>query len=92
VEGGEYHMCSPSMGRTDFVLDDLQKRIMEFVSKWVREKKTTVPRSEIIKHFVKEGVKFPTIRLALYALIRKGFIRESYAISNKTTYVQLRSI
>lgn len=73
-------------------INALQTEIMKFVGYWVHEKKTPTPRKEIIKNMQLKGVNMPTTRNALYALLRKGYIRESVAISNKTTYVALRSI
>ncbi len=65
---------------------------MKFVGTWVHEQKTPVPRKEIIKKLEENGVNMPTTRSALYSLLRKGYIREAVTISNKTTYVQLRSL
>ena len=73
-------------------VNELQTNIMKFVDIWVREKKTPIPRKEIIIKMESAGVNFPTCRAALYALIKKGYIREAYTISNKTTYVQLRRL
>jgi len=73
-------------------INELQTKIMKFVTHWVHEKKTPIPRSEIIKELQSTGVNMPTTRGALYALLRKGYIREAVTISNKTTYVQLRSL
>lgn len=73
-------------------INKLQTDIMKFVGIWVREKKTPVPRKEIIKNLQENGVNMPTTRSALYSLLRKGYIREAVTISNKTTYVQLRSL
>jgi hypothetical protein len=70
----------------------LQFKIMKFVDFWVHKKKTPVPRCEIIKDMQSQGVNMPTTRNALYSLIRKGYIREAITISNKTSYVALRSV
>lgn len=73
-------------------VNELQTNIMKFVGVWVHQKKTPVPRSEIIKAMQKNNVNMPTTRNALYSLIKKGYIREAVTISNKTTYVALRTI
>ena len=73
-------------------VNELQTNIMKFIDEWVHTEKKPVPRKEIILALQKKGVNFPTIRFALYSLLRKGFIRESYTISNKTEYVQLRRV
>jgi hypothetical protein len=73
-------------------VNELQTNIMKFVGIWVHQKKTPVPRSEIIKSMQSNGVNMPTTRNALYSLIKKGYIREAVTISNKTTYVALRTI
>jgi len=70
----------------------LQHDIMRFVDSWVREKKTPVPRKEIILHMKSEGIKDFTTINSLKALQNKGFIRRSSVRSNKTSYVQLRTI
>lgn len=78
------------IGNTD--ISDLQEEIMRFSMKWVKEIKTPIPRSEIVKHLEEKGVNMPTTRAAIYSLIKKGFLREAINISNKTSYVQLRTI
>ena len=73
-------------------ISDLQEIIMRFCMKWVHEQKTPIPRNEIVKYMETKGVNMPTTRAAIYSLIKKGYIREAMTISNKTSYVQLRSI
>ena len=73
-------------------INDLQTKIMQFVDVWVHERKTLVPRSEIIKYMEKQGVNFPTVRASLYALLKKGYLRKSDKISNKTYFIQLRRV
>lgn len=73
-------------------LNDFQMNIMKFITLWVHQKKTPVPRSEVIKAMQAKGVGMPTTRNALYSLIGKGYIREAATISNKTSYVQLKTI
>lgn len=73
-------------------VNDLQTKIMTFVQLWVHEKKTPIPLREIISEMENKGVKnFTTIK-AINILLKKGYIRRGYAISNKTFFVQLRSI
>jgi hypothetical protein len=66
---------------------------MEFVDWWVRNKKTLIPRAEIIKHMKQkyETKSFTTIN-SLNSLQRKGYLRRSCQITNKTLFVQLRSV
>lgn len=73
-------------------INGLQTKVMQFCVDWAREKKTPIPRVEVIKFMEKVGVSMPTTRNALYSLIAKGYIREAITISNKTSYVQLKSI
>lgn len=68
----------------------LQHDIMCFIDGWVREKKTSVPRKEIISQMESEGIKNFTIINSLKSLQKKGFIRKSSIRSNTTSFVQLR--
>lgn len=73
-------------------INKLQTDIMNFVDWWVHKKKTPIPYKEIIVKMTSEGVKdFTTIK-AINALVKKGYIRRAYMISNKTYFVQLRGI
>jgi len=65
-----------------------QKNIMLLIQGWVRDKKTPMPHQEILKATVSEGAT----KDALQSLLKKGYIRRAYTISNKTYYVQLRTI
>lgn len=65
---------------------------MVFVLDWVRTKKTPVPRNEIMKHLFDKGIGRGTAEASVHSLIVKSYIRKAYAISNKTSYVQLRGI
>ena len=73
-------------------LNDTQTTIMTYISWWVNEKKTTVPLKEIIDNMIKEGIKKDTTVKALQVLLKKGYIRRAVVISNKSYFVQLRSI
>jgi hypothetical protein len=73
-------------------INELQTNIMLFVSYWVKKKKTPVPQKDIILRMQANGIKNFTTVNALNSLLRKGYIRRAYTISNKTTYVQLRGI
>jgi len=77
-------------------INELQKNIMVFIDRWVREVKKPVPRQEIMKAFtdIKKEDHHPAITIegALNALLRKGYIRRAYSGSNKTFYVQLRNV
>ena len=73
-------------------VNELQTKIMQYISLWVHTEKTTVPLKEVIKEMSKQGTKdFTTIK-ALQSLIKKGYIRRDVTISNTTRFVQLRSI
>jgi hypothetical protein len=72
--------------------NELQRSIMRFVDTWAREVKTPIPRKAIITHMVSVGVKDCTVINALNSLLRKGYIRRAVAISNKTSFVQLRRV
>lgn len=84
------------MGKTVYTsfseINELQTNIMRFIDWWVHEKKTPVPRNEVIKYMEKKGMYFTTVRASLYVLLKKGYIREAYTISNKTSYVMLRKV
>jgi len=73
-------------------LNDTQTTIMTYISWWVNEKKTTVPLKEIIDNMIQEGIKKDTTVKALQVLLKKGYIRRAVVISNKSYFVQLRSI
>jgi hypothetical protein len=70
----------------------LQREIMLFIDDWARNKKTPIPQKEIILGMVEKGVKTFTTINALNSLLKKGYIRRSCEISNKTFYVQLRRV
>lgn len=71
---------------------DLQIQIMEFISLWVHTEKKATPLKEIVKHMESQGVHRPSTVYSLGILIKKGYIRRGFEISNKTTFVQLRTI
>jgi len=73
-------------------LDKLQTKIMRYVDWWVHEKKTKIPRKAIIDNMTKQGIKEQTTIKAIQVLLRKGYIRRAIVISNKSYFVQLRSI
>jgi predicted nucleic acid-binding Zn ribbon protein len=73
-------------------LTHLQQDIMRYVGEWVRVEKTPIPLKEIIDHMKKEKVKSPTVTFAIKGLLLKGYLRRACIISNKTYFVQLRSI
>lgn len=84
------------MPKTKYVnlyeINELQRKIMKFVTKWVHEEKTPIPQKEIVTAMKQSGVKDFTAVNAINALLRKGYIRRAVTISNKTYYVQLRSV
>ena len=67
-------------------------KVMEFIRDWVKEKKKTVPLKRIIQEMSKKGMKNETTIYSLKILIKKGYIRRSQMISNKTEFVQLRNV
>ena len=73
-------------------INDLQTEIMVFISKWVRENKVPIPQKKIIEEMKVNGVKEFTTVWSINALLKKGYIRRAYTISNKTSYVQLRTV
>ena len=77
-------------------LNELQTKIMNFIDKWVREIHTPVPRKEVMSAFADKlkPIHHPAITVegALNALLHKGYIRRAYSGSNKTYYVQLKSL
>ena len=81
---------------TDYIdfyeINALQRAIMEVIDTWVRSRKTPVPHHEIIVVMRARGVKEFTTVNAIGSLLKKGFIRRAVVISNKSSYVMLRSI
>lgn len=75
-----------------YELTDLQVRVMKFIGNWAREKKTIIPQKEIIKAMEKEGIKNYTTSNVLSSLMKKGYIRHAVLTSNKTFYVQQKSV
>jgi hypothetical protein len=84
------------MTRTQYAIfneiNDLQTEIMVFVEYWVHEKKTPIPRQEIVAKMVEKGHHNFTVMNAIESLVRKQYIRKAYTSTNKTSYVQLRKI
>lgn len=73
-------------------IDELQMDIMEFVGDWVRKKKTPVPLKEILSGMQAQGVNKNSTIYSIKILVSKGYIRRAYTISNKTFFVQLKSV
>ena len=73
-------------------LNDLQTRIATVINNWVHQKKTQVPLKEIISTMKQEGVLEATTIKSIGVLIKKGYIRRSYHLSNKTLFTQLRTL
>jgi len=73
-------------------INELQINIMRFVANWARMEKTPIPLREIIKAMENQSVNdFTTIK-AINVLLKKGYIRRAVVISNKSSFVQLRSV
>jgi len=78
---------------TDFYsLSEIQSAVMVFIDGWIRENKTLIPRSIIVEEMETKGIGMSTTRNVLYSLIKKGYIRQSVQTTNKTLYVQLKSL
>jgi predicted transcriptional regulator len=76
-----------------FRINKLQTDIMIFITDWVHTEKTPVPYHEIVVYMNKTQEKGePTVANALHCLLEKGYIRKAYLSSNKTFYVQLRTL
>ena len=73
-------------------IGDLQENVMRVIEDWVHIKKTPVPLKEVITEMVNRGVKKESTIYSLKILIQKGYIRRAYTISNKTYFVQLRTL
>ena len=73
-------------------LNKLQTEIMIYISEWVRDKKTPVPHKQVLREFVIRGVKSFTVSNALNSLLHKGYVRRAFTQSNKTFYVQIRTL
>ena len=73
-------------------ISDLQTNIMIFIQGWVHEKKKPTPLKEVILGMEDKGIKKDTTVKAIRVLILKGYIRRANTISNKTFFVQLRTV
>lgn len=73
-------------------LNKLQTTIIVFIDTWVHEKKTPVPLKEIIANMEAQNENKNNVIYSLKVLIKKGYIRRSDAISNKTYFIQLRTV
>jgi uncharacterized protein (DUF488 family) len=75
-------------------LSNIQRQVLIIVDKWVRSKKTPVPRNHIIDEMTKNGVESYTTIFSLNSVMSKGYIRRAITQCerNKTLYVQLRTI
>lgn len=73
-------------------ITDLQQKIVRFITYWVKTEKTPIPQKEIIEEMKRKGRNSSTVVNALNGLLKLGYIRRTVGTSNKTFYVQLRSI
>lgn len=62
------------------------------IKDWVHVEKTPMPRNELFKRLINKDLSEPAIRLGITALVKQGYIRRAVFISNKTSYVMIRSI
>lgn len=74
------------------IKNELQRRIMLFISRWANENDVPIPRKMIVDEMIGQGTKSFTAVNALNSLLKKGYIRRSIQTSNKTSYVKLRGI
>jgi hypothetical protein len=84
------------MPKTDYFdlyeVTGLQREIMVFIGEWSRREKTPIARRTIIDTMKERGVKDFTTKRALHALLQKGYLRTAVITSNRTFYVQLKSV
>ena len=73
-------------------INEAQTMIMKFIDLWVHREKTTVPLKEIIAEMTIQNIDKNTTIYSLKILLKKGYIRRSSEISNKTKFVQLRRV
>lgn len=74
-------------------LNDQQEKVMSFIISWVNEKKTPVPKKEIVKEMTLKGMKPSVIEWSLDVLLSKSYIRRGYTEKyNTTVYVQTRGM
>jgi len=73
-------------------INKLQTDIMDYIDWWVRSEKSPVPQKKIVEKMTTNGIKDFTTVNALNSLLKKGYIRRAYIISNSTYYVQLRRV
>ena len=73
-------------------INKLQTDIMKYVDVWVHTEKGPIPQRQIILKMKSDGVLECTTVNALNALLRKGYLRRAYTISNRTFYVALRRV
>ena len=73
-------------------INELQTSVMRFIADRARIEKTPISLKEIIKAMEDRGVhNFTTIKI-INVLLDKGYIRRAVIISNKSFFVQLRSV
>lgn len=70
----------------------LETAIMKCVDLWAHQERVPIPLTEIIRNMELEGIGKPTILKAVYGLVKKGYIRRSFTVSNKSSFVQLRRV
>lgn len=70
-----------------------QHEIMLFIDSWIKTKKTTVPKKEILNTLQKKGIQDHTINNALNSLIRNRYISRASTSTRGggTFYKQHRS-
>lgn len=73
-------------------INELQTNVMICIQTWVHEKKTPIPLKEVITKMQANKVNKNNTIYSLKVLIEKGYIRRANIISNKTFFVQLKTI
>lgn len=76
-----------------YEISELQRSIMIYIGQCAREERDQpVPQKAVIDRMKIDGVKDFTTINALHSLLKKGYIRRAVITSNKTYYVQLRTV
>jgi len=73
-------------------INENQTKVMRFIIDWVKTKKTPVPHHEIIVGMKAQGYGEPTVVGILGFLLKNGYIRRAVVPSNKSFYIQIRTI
>ena len=75
-----------------YEISELQRSIMIYIGQWAKAEKQPIPQRAIIERMKIDGIKDFTTINAVHSLLKKGYIRRAVITSNKTFYVQLRTV